>query len=359
MPLAIDFGPLSDQVAGPPPMVLRQREQIRLGALYAVIAVTLLSMGLGIGALTWSPYAADHNGGFTVGFPSSLVLLSVGLLLIAIMVGTIVATVLYYRSKRVWMPQLASRLPAFAAANHLLFSRRDSNPEYPGTLFAVGNDRVALDHLRSTSGRYFDLGSYHFTVSAGSSAALLKWGFIAIQLDRRLPHMLMEATGHRGWANGGVPISIDRTQSISLEGDFDSYFTLYAPKDYESDARYVFAPDLMALLIDETTQMHVEIVDDWLFVYSSVDFDGASLEDYQRYFRIIEVVGAKTLRQTDRYEDDRLQQASVPAAERVVAADGRRLRNGRLSPFGRAMAPVYIAMAVVIVVIVVIANLAS
>ena len=39
-----------------------------------------------------------------------------------------------------------------------------------------------------------------------------------------------------------------RTQVLSLEGDFDRYFTLYCPKEYERDALYVFTPDLMALL---------------------------------------------------------------------------------------------------------------
>lgn len=39
---------------------------------------------------------------------------------------------------------------------------------------------------------------------------------------------------------------------LSLEGDFDRYFTLYCPGDYERDALYVFTPDLLALLIDES-----------------------------------------------------------------------------------------------------------
>lgn len=353
----IDFSPLTDDSAGPPARVLRNRAGMRLGATYAFVALTLIPMGIGTAALAFVPSVAEDNGSFTAGFPSGLLLLVVGVLSLTVMAGTIIGTIVRYRVTRVWMPLLAPRLPAFAAANGLLYSPRDENPDYPGTLFVVGEERTVIDHVRSTEGRYFDLGSYRLITGAGRHAVLQKFGFIAIRLDRKLPHMLLEATAHQRWADGGLPIAIDRDQVLSLEGDFDRHFTLFAPTDYEPDALYVFAPDLMALLIDETGGMHVEIVDDWLFVYSTVDFEGASVEDYQRYFRIIEVVGAKALRQTGRYEDDRVDQASVPGAPRVVATDGQRLRRGLLTPFGRAMLPVFGAMAVIMVIIVVLANL--
>lgn len=353
----IDFSPLTDASADPPARVLRNRAGMRLGAVYAFVALTLIPMGVGVTALTFAPSVAEDNGSFTAGFPSGLLLLVVGLLSLTLMAGTIVGTIIRYRVSRVWMPLLAPRLPAFAAANGLLYSPRDENPDYPGTMFVVGEERTAIDHLRSTEGRYFDLGSYRLITGAGRHAVLQKFGFIAIRLDRKLPHMLLEATAHQRWADGGLPMAIDRDQVLSLEGDFDRYFTLFAPTDYETDALYVFAPDLMALLIDETGGMHVEIVDDWLFVYSTVDFEGASVEDYQRYFRIIDVVGAKALRQTGSYEDDRLGQSVTPGAPQVVAPGGQRLRRGRLTPFGKAMLPVYGAIIVIMVIIVVLANL--
>jgi hypothetical protein len=353
----LDFTALSDTSTGPPARVYRARREMGLTAIYLVCALTLIPMGVGIASFVFLPVKIEENGGFTAGFPSGQLLLILGIASAVVMVGTVVVTIAWRMSLREWVPQLGARLPAFAAANGLLYSRNDKDPQYPGALFATGSNRRVIDHLRSTTGRFFDLGSYRFETPAGRSTVLLKFGFIAIHLDRRLPHMLLEAKGSERWADGGLPIAIDRDQTLSLEGDFDRHFTLFAPKDYEADALYVFAPDLMALLIDETGGMHVEIVDDWLFVYSPVDFDGASVEDYQRYFRIIEVVGAKTLRQTSRYEDERLEQASVASAERVVGQEGRRLREGVLTPYGRAMIPVYLAMFAIIAIIVVIANL--
>ena len=121
-----------------------------------------------------------------------------------------------------------------------------------------------------------------------------------------LPHMVLDATANNGlFGTSTLPISFDRAQVLSLEGDFDRYFTLYCPRDYERDALYVFTPDLLALLIDESRHFDVEIVDDWMFVYSATRFDMTDPGTLRRLFRIVDTVGAKTLRQTARYADGR------------------------------------------------------
>ena len=108
-------------------------------------------------------------------------------------------------------------------------------------------------------------------------------------------------------------------QALSLEGDFDKYFTLYCPEGFERDALYVFAPDLMALLIDEAGGKHVEVIDDWMFVYRFLGTE-SFFDESERLFRIVELVGSKALRQTHLYSD--------PAA-----GTRRRMRKGRrLSP---------------------------
>jgi hypothetical protein len=123
--------------------------------------------------------------------------------------------------------------------------------------------------------------------------------------------------------SSNLPVSFDRSQVLHLEGDFDQHFTLYAPKEYERDALYVFTPDLMALLIDETGDFDVEIVDDWMFIYSARPFNLLSPVTYERMRRIVATVGAKTLRQTARYADERVGDRLV----NQVAPQGRRLKR--------------------------------
>jgi hypothetical protein len=137
--------------------------------------------------------------------------------------------------------------------------------------------------------------------------------------------MVLDSKANNGLFGGtNLPATFDKDQILSLEGDFDQYFTLYCPKAYERDALYVFTPDLMALLIDNAAPFDVEIIDDWMFVYSATKFPSAQPAVYQRLLSIVETVGAKTVTQTDHYRDER---AAVPFAANIVAPQGTRLKR--------------------------------
>jgi hypothetical protein len=177
-----------------------------------------------------------------------------------------------------------------------------ADERYPGQLFAPGT-RV-FNRLRSTSGRPFEIGS-HRRSNGGSSSENwhLHRGYVAVKLDRRLPQIVLEAEAnaslHTAFRVGGSGVV------VSLEGDFDEHFTLRVPAGYESDARYVLTPDLMALLIDETSAFDVELVDDWMFIYSPEPFVGAEPALFERLFSILSTVGVKAISQTRRYTDSR------------------------------------------------------
>ena len=216
------------------------------------------------------------------------------------------------------------RLSRFAASNDLIYSAMTPDPQYPGAIFGQGRDRKALDHLRSATDRFLDMGNYQYTTGSGKNSTTHYWGFLALHLDRRLPHMVLDSTANNGWFGTNLPSSFKKDQALALEGDFNTHFTLYCPKEYERDALYVFTPDLMALLIDEAAPFDVEIIDDWMFVYSSKKFEPTSPALYQRLFRIVDTVGAKTLAQTDRYVDERI----GSFAANMVAPKGQRLAKG-------------------------------
>ena len=200
----------------------------------------------------------------------------------------------------------AGNLEQFAADHGLIFSAVDANPSYPGAIFSEWSNRLAVNHVRSTEGRFFDAGEFRYDMPAGKAGpATMRWGFIAVHLDRPLPHIVLEAKQHSNWFTGGLPLDYADEQKLSLEGDFDEHFTLYCPAGYETDALYIFAPDLMALLIDETGGKHVEIVGEWLFVYWQLPFGRVWNEQTEQVFRIIDVVGAKAVRQTKAYVNDR------------------------------------------------------
>ncbi len=217
------------------------------------------------------------------------------------------------------------RMHRFAAANGLVYEPRSAAPTYPGLIFGLGSSRGVTDHFRTHDGRYLDFGNYSYTTGSGKSRTTHRWGFLALHLDRSLPHMVLDSRRNNGLFGGtNLPSMFSKDQVLSLEGDFNEHFTLYCPREYERDALYVFTPDLMALLIDEAAPFDVEIVDRWLFVYSSRVFPLADPATYQRLLGIVGTVGAKTLSQTDRYVDERV----GAFAPNIVAPQGQRLRRG-------------------------------
>jgi hypothetical protein len=191
-------------------------------------------------------------------------------------------------------------------------------------VFGIGRRRTAIDHITRSSGRFLDIGNFRYTTGSGKNQKTRTWGFMALHLDRRLPHMLLDARSNDVLGMSNLPVTFSRDQVLSLEGDFDRHFTLFCPSEYERDALYVFTPDLMALLIDEAGAFDVEVVDDWMFVYATTPFRMGDPSTMLRLLRIVDTVGAKAVSQTDRYADERIGNRSV----NQVAPKGARLRRG-------------------------------
>jgi hypothetical protein len=142
-------------------------------------------------------------------------------------------------------------------------------------------------------------------------------------LDRRLPHLLLDAKENNnsvfGIRTSNLPVDLARDQKLSLGGEFDAKFTLYAPSDYGRDAFLIFTPDLMALFIDRLGTYDVEIVDDTMFVYGN-RFDLLDPRTYDWLQELVDTVIARTLRRTERYRDDFAALETDPAVRQPAGA---------------------------------------
>ena len=289
-----------------------------LQMIVVAIALALLVVVAGSSIVfVWSLVGSLAEAG-----PAAIIFLAFPVFFIGVVI--LVAVAIFRGNLRGGRWQRWLRLERFAEQNGLIFSPLSPDPQYPGMIFGQGRARVALDHLRSAGGRFLDYGSYRYTTGSGKNSTTHTWGFLALELDRSLPHMLLDAKANNGLFGSTIAVSFSKDQILSLEGDFNEHFTLYCPREYEADALYVFTPDLMALAIDEAASFDIEIIDRWLFLYATRPFDLIDPEVHERLHRVIATVGAKTLSQTDRYRDDR-----VPSFEaNVVAPSGQRLRRG-------------------------------
>lgn len=319
-------------------------------AVPALVPVVAAVFFLGVGG--WSLVEAIARFTVEADFPLNLVIVGFVALVGA---GVVVSTLQVVRiirslgTPRSWWEGVY-RITRFAAANELRYGH-DEPVSHPGVIFAAGVDRVATQRITTISGRRLEIGNYRYTVPSENreNSSVHHWGYVAITLDRRLPHLLLDAkTNDRsvfGIRTSNLPVDLDPNQRLTLGGEFDEKFTLYAPSDYGRDAFYLFAPDLMALFIDRLGTFDVEIVDDTMLVYGS-PFDLLDPQTYGWLTELVDTALARTVRRTESYSDDRALLAGPPpqgsadqpvfglsgdgsSARNTVAEQGRRLRRRR------------------------------
>lgn len=198
-----------------------------------------------------------------------------------------------------------------------------------GLLFSIGHSRKFHEVLYKVDNgnRVYEVGTYQYTVGSGKNKATYIWRYACVDMKRNLPHMVLDAKGNNQGLFGknvkkGLPIGLQKKQIVSLEGNFDDYFTLYAPESYDVDVRYIFTPDIMQLMIAESAKFDAEVVDDKLYFYAR-EF-GATDKFIESAMRLIGLVGQKFYHQADYYADDRV----IGARESdTVSDEGRRLRR--------------------------------
>lgn len=226
---------------------------------------------------------------------------------LAIVVGIFVF--IRHRATRV----MRYRLSRFAVANGMTYKDRIMNPALPGMIFQLGHSRVASQLVRGTTPRFVEFGNYQYTIKHGKSSTTHHWGYVAVRLDVPLPNIVLDALGNNA-IGSNLPASFHKDQTLSLEGDFDRYFTLYCPEGYEQDALYLFTPDIMARFIDHAAELDVEIVDDWLFLYTKRQVSTLDAATWEWLFGTVGALLTK-LDQWARWRDDRLiAQHPVPIA---------------------------------------------
>ena len=217
-----------------------------------------------------------------------------------------------------------ARIARFAQANRMQYSPQQKAPDYPGMIFQTGRDRVVIDRVTRTDGRLIDMGNFRCVRGPEAAQTMHTWGFIALRLDRTLPNILLDPKAKTTVLGSSLPGALNKSQVLHLEGDFDRYFTLYCPADYEQDALYIFTPDLMALLIDNVAPFAVELIDKWMLIYAPGMFDMTKPATLRRLFAIADTVGVKALHQTQNYADTKAGGSDA----NTIAPQGTRLKRG-------------------------------
>lgn len=202
-------------------------------------------------------------------------------------------------------------LERLAKENNWDFLAISDDRKYPGTLFTKGYEYVYRNIILNDD---FEIGQCFFVTGSGRNRQQHSYGYMIMQLDRHMPHILLDSKSNNlkifGQEFSNVAGDFRKEQIVSLEGDFDKYYTLYAPNDYGYDVRYIFTPDLMQLLVEESASTDIEIIDDKVFVYLG-QYEPEKIAFWQRIDKFRNISGGKLLKRAGRYEDERTPDGSI------------------------------------------------
>jgi hypothetical protein len=152
---------------------------------------------------------------------------------------------------------------------------------------------------------------------AGKSA---EWHYLAVKLPAVLPHLILDATSNDGIVSD-LPGRVDRVQRLSLEGDFDRWFKLYAPVKYRSDALYFLTPDVMAALMDTASGYNIEIIDDTLLLFAPSAVNFTTPGPWNSVHAILAAAATRIVASARRYRDERVPgQEIAPVISSIRAA---------------------------------------
>ena len=263
----------------------------------AIVALVMVVVAVGvIGTVAFSIGRSGGRGG--------------NLTIILLVAVATIFGLIFWRT-RVARMRRDFRLSRFAAANAMQFVPTVDAPGLPGMIFTIGSGRQASAVLRGSSPRPVEFADYEFTTGSGKNKQTHRWHYVAVRMQNRLPNIVLDAESNNVFFGSNLPSRFHRDQQLSLEGDFNQHFRLYCPQGYESDALYLFTPDVMANFIDTAGAFDVEIIDDWVFLYMQGTPNALLPETWERQFRAVRALLTK-IAQWERWRDDRL--AAPPAA---------------------------------------------
>lgn len=299
----LNYTPLHEPVSNDDVSAFKAAYPAKKGSVLSKILLAFI-----IASLAYTALAATIAGEYPV--------------IIIVLVTTGPALLLYYkfmygRNKRL------VRLYKFSLLNQATL-KIDTPPQgYAGVIFSAGHSRVIKEALIFSNGS--EIGLHKFTTGSGKNQRDSYWGYMRVKLLRNVPNMLLDSKKNNflGGRFSNLPRSYSKDQTIKLEGNFNDYFTLYAPVTYGKDAFYIFTPDVMAKLIDHGCDFDIEVIDNHLMFYSSRPFNLESEAEISKLLSVLDAISAELIDQTDYYADERTANREAD----IVAAPGRRLKT--------------------------------
>ena len=186
-------------------------------------------------------------------------------LIIHIFVFAIVVLFIIYGS--CWQKVIGSFLEKFASEIGYSYEGSADVDSVDGTIFDFGSNQKLA---KIVIGKYFKqdtrLFIFNTTVGSGKNRHTERYSVLEISFDAMLPNIHLD--NHLNHISTWYEIGPRANETkLSLEGDFQKYFTLYVAKQYEVEALQILTPEIMQMFISEAKNMGVEMYKSKVYLY--------------------------------------------------------------------------------------------
>ena len=141
-----------------------------------------------------------------------------------------------------------------------------------GFPFNIGHDNSLEDFI---SGQYqgFPVNLFIYSYETGSEKEKVEHIYTVFEItyNLTLPHLFLKKK-HENFGESIFGFFKNEKQ-ISLEGDFDKYFTLLAPQGFQLEALQIFTPDFMLKMRDQWKGYNLEFVGNRIYIYRDCRID--------------------------------------------------------------------------------------
>lgn len=305
----LDYAPLAQAVSYKELFgYLKELPRNKKIVLWVAAGIDMLFVILGIIALPWT--LASINAGSVDSFQANFVWVIVG-------VAALLAPVVYLYSQ-----QEAVRIKRFIHANNLTYYHGPLVGDNKGLIFQYGHSKSFEYVFGLKNSPIREFGTYSYVTGSGKSSQTHYYSYVLVKLPRTLPNMVLDSRENNIFGQTGLPKTLSKDQVLELEGDFNNYFTLYAPKQYERDALYIFTPDVMQAMVDAPNRYDGEIVDDEFYLYTK----RLSIHDTDAIEELLSIASRITGqldKQATNYRDERV----ASSTRNSIATPGARLKS--------------------------------
>ena len=146
------------------------------------------------------------------------------------------------------------------------YTERGNAKDFKATFFNLGHDNLVKNIISGKNGNQtIKIFFYFYTVGSGKYSHTYENTLIENTFSGKMPHIILSKKVNLFFADN-LP-SFPNSQKLSLEGDFNKYFTLLVEKGFEIEACQIFTPDFMQELIETSQFLSFEFFENKLYIH--------------------------------------------------------------------------------------------